>query len=1046
MPRFLAGLLLLLIGAMPCAVVALGLGEIDLKSALNQPFVAEIPVTSESANDLSGLQVELASAGTFEEFGLDRAAFLTDFEFTMIDRGPDAVVRITSRSPVVEPFVTMLLEITWAQGRLLREYTVLLDPPVFASEVAQPAVAAPVAGPAPTQTDVMRAPSSTPVPAATRPSDAPQQAVAAPMRPMAGGNYGPVQRNDTLWGIAGRYIDGTTANRNQMMLAIYRANPEAFVGNINRLKAGMILRVPDAEEVERLGRREANAEVQRQNTDWKSGRDESPRLRLVPPPELGEGAESAPQTAAGAGSADLPATGTADMQGRIDELEAELSDSRRLIELRDSELQALQEQLASREEIIPEPETATVVDEAPVEAEPDAEPVAVDDGTAEEPVEAVAEEIAEPEALAPGPGVVVTTSPSEEPSLIAQLFSSVWLYVSLAIVLLLGWLFIRRRTAVEGPADSWDRLDTGPGGDFDAELAGATTSLGAPSPEDRSFVVEEAPREEDTAAIDDSAFASGPLDESAFAADEEEPELPFERTISAESAVNLDQADPVAEADFHMAYGLYDQAADLLSDALESDPDRQDLRLKLLEVYFIWENQGGFLKEAQILHDSIDGAADPDWNKVLIMGKQICPAEELFAAAPSAPAETDDIDLDFGEDAELGEDADIDITFGAAEENVDLLFEDGDEAMIDFDLTGEQVPGDGDSPTEETPTIEAESAGVSTMETPTVESSMLEPSWDVSGGETTMETPTVESPAAETTMETPTVESSMLEPPLDVSGGETTMETPTVESPAAATTMETPTVESSMLEPGLDVPGGETTMETPTVETTAGDWGMDEVESQSEEPVEQTAEIDLDDLGLDLADIDDEGEEDADVEMAPGEAGLAASDFGFEASELDETGLKPKISGEEAAAGLDADDQAIAGLMDIEPTAQMQNVDLDSWSGDTVEQPAVGDTAEQPAIGRDAGLRDDVAASVTDLDIGEDIALDDEPTGALDTSAGAVVEGATMTEVGTKLDLARAYIDMGDPDGARSILNEVLEEAVDSQRQEAQKLLDDLGD
>jgi pilus assembly protein FimV len=649
--------------------------------------------------------------------------------------------------------------------------------------------------------------------------------------------------------------------------------------------------------------------------------------------------------------------------------------------------------------------------------------VAVDDGTAEESVEAVAEEIAEPEPLAPGPGVVVTTSPSEEPSLIAQLFSSVWLYVSLAIVLLLGWLFIRRRTAVEGPADSWDRLDTGPGGDFDAELAGATTSLGAPSPEDRSFVVEEAPREEDTAAIDDSAFASGPLDESAFAADEEEPELPFERTISAESAVNLDQADPVAEADFHMAYGLYDQAADLLSDALESDPDRQDLRLKLLEVYFIWENQGGFLKEAQILHDSIDGAADPDWNKVLIMGKQICPAEELFAAAPSAPAETDDIDLDFGEDAELGEDADIDITFGAAEENVDLLFEDGDEAMIDFDLTGEQVPGAGDSPTEETPTIEAESAGVSTMETPTVESSMLEPSWDVSGGETTMETPTVESPAVETTMETPTVESSMLEPPLDVSGGETTMETPTVESPSVATTMETP-----------------------TVETTAGDWGMDEVESQSEEPVEQTAEIDLDDLGLDLAGIDDEGEEDADVEMGPGEAGLAASDFGFEASELDETGLKPKISGEEAAAGLDADDQAIAGLMDIEPTAQMQNVDLDSWSGDTVEQPAVGDTAEQPAIGRDAGLRDDVAASVTDLDIGEDIALDDEPTGALDTSPGAVVEGATMTEVGTKLDLARAYIDMGDPDGARSILNEVLEEAVDSQRQEAQKLLDDLGD
>ena len=962
MPRFLAALCFFLFGVLPGSVVALGLGEIDLRSALNQPFLGEIPVSSESTSDLTDLDVELASAGTFEKFGLDRAQFLSNFKFVVLQQGPDAVIRITSADPVVEPFVTLLLEITWAQGRLLREYTVLLDPPAFADQVAAPTVAAPVAGPSPTQSPVARSPSpapeSAPVSAAPSPSVAAPPVAAPTFKPVEGGNFGPVQRNDTLWGIAGRYTDGTTVNRNQMMLAIYRANPEAFVGNINRLKAGMILRVPDAAEVERLGRSEANSEVQRQNSEWKSGADESPRLRLVPPPEPGEVSETPPRIAADGASAD--ATGeAAEMQGRIDELEADLSDSRRLIELRDQELQALQAQLGATDPALPEP---TPLDETPIEAEavaPDeiiAEDPADAGADAEQPAEVIPDEIVESEPQAPGPDVVVTTSGPEESSFLGQLFTSVWFYLSLVIAGLLAWLVIRQRTAAEGPADSWDRLDTGVG-DFD-EIVAATTSLGTPPPEEHTFVVEEELPDEDSDVGDDSPFADIPPDaDDVFAADEEEPELPFERTISAESAVNLDQADPIAEADFHMAYGLYDQAADLLTTALESDSERKDLRLKLLEVYFIWENQGGFLNQAQILQDSIDVSTDPDWNKVLIMGKQICPAEELFAAAPTAPGEPDEIDLAFGEEAEIGEGDEIDITFGAADESVDLLFDDDDDGdeMIDFNLTGEELTGDdGDAPTEETPTIEAESAAGSTMESPTVESPRVE---------------------------------------------------------------------------GLS----------------------NESDGEFVEPVEQTAEIDLDDLGLDLAGIDD-GEIDG-IE-ADSSADLEASDFGTDFSPLDETGIKPQISGEEASVDLDLDDEsdvdddALKDVLDVEPTAQIPNVDLESFVGDTVEQPTVGDTAEQPSIARGAERIDGGSAAGTrvDLDIDEDIALEDEPGGASGTATAAVVEGATMTEVGTKLDLARAYIDMGDPDGARSILNEVLEEAIDSQRQEAQKLLDDLGD
>ena len=140
MPRVPLAAVWLLAGLIPLSVGALGLGEISLKSALNQVLVAEIPVTADSADDLSQLDVRLASAETFQRFGLDRPQFLNTLNFTVDgDR-----IRVTSSLPVSEPFVSLLLEINWPQGRLLREYTMLLDPPSFARDGAvQPAAALP---------------------------------------------------------------------------------------------------------------------------------------------------------------------------------------------------------------------------------------------------------------------------------------------------------------------------------------------------------------------------------------------------------------------------------------------------------------------------------------------------------------------------------------------------------------------------------------------------------------------------------------------------------------------------------------------------------------------------------------------------------------------------------------------------------------------------------------------------------------------------------------------------------------------------------------
>ena len=1023
MPRFLALIVLFGAGWMSGSALALSLGDIDLKSGLNQPFVAEIPVTTDSAGDIAALRVGVASSATFAQYGLERAGFLADFDFEIIATGANGVVRITSRSPVVEPFVTLLLEISWPQGRLLREYTVLLDPPVFASETAAPTVASPTAGPTPVSAQpAPRAAAPSPAQPSARP--APQTSAApAPRAPMPAGNsYGPVQRNDTLWAIAGRYTDSAGVDRNQMMLAIYRANPDAFVGNINRLKAGMVLRVPDQAEIGRLNNREAMTEVMRQNQAWSGAADDAGTLRLVPPPEAADDARVADTgdrtgTATGAGSGDAGA-----LQGRVEELEAELAENRRLLQIRDEELRALQGQLGEADQqVMPGIGEEPVTDE-PLE-EPLDEPVAgvTEEPLTEEPITAPAPVDEAPAEVAPPPTSVVTTAPAEEKSLLGQLFTNIWLYVALGGVLLLALFVVKRRSA-EVDTPPWSRLD-----DIEptaGEEAGETTQqLSAAPADDASFVVEESAPAERTDQ-DQAPFDTG-VAEAAFSTDQDVPETPLERTISAESPVNLDEADPIAEADFHMAYGLYDQAADLLTNSLSAEPERKDLRMKLLEVYFIWENQGGFLREAQELQQRVDDPADADWNKVLIMGKQICPDEDLFSASPSAPGAASDMDFSLGEDAGGDGDDSIDFDFSATGSDVDAAF-DEDAGGLDFDLSADDLAGAGDD-AEESLDFDISEAEEATLM-----------SDDVDLGDVTMESPI--SPPSETTMETPTIESEALDPTMESPiSPPSEMLDPTMESPISPpseTTMETPTIESETLE---------TTMETPTVESPIGEF--DDGLTRSD----QTAEIELDDLGLDLSDLEDEAEAGAaDIESA--EPGIAAETLQVDVDgleSLDDTQQRklPQIE--------DVDEDDLGGLVDAEATGEMLGL------SDTAEQPAIGDTLEQPEVpgaaetleqpglGRAGDTAEqpaivDAAANV-DFDVGEEFADSDSTTSVVSAPA-TVGNGATMTEVGTKLDLARAYIDMGDPDGARSILNEVLEEASDDQRQEAQKLLDDLAD
>ena len=224
--------------AAPAGAWALGFGDIELQSALNQPFRAEI-VLSATAEEMQSLRVTLATPETFERYGLDRPGFLSSFEFRVVaDRSGRNTVQITSRESIPDPFVTLLLEATTPRGRTLREYTVLLDPPVLLPAPAVP----PAIQPAESRAPGANAPGgqinrpAAPPPAATTPAPAPaprqpapnvsSTAPSAPRTPVAaaGGVYGPVQRAETLWAIADRLRpEGVTIN--QMMIAIYQQIP-----------------------------------------------------------------------------------------------------------------------------------------------------------------------------------------------------------------------------------------------------------------------------------------------------------------------------------------------------------------------------------------------------------------------------------------------------------------------------------------------------------------------------------------------------------------------------------------------------------------------------------------------------------------------------------------------------------------------------------------------------------------------------------------------------------------------------------------------------
>ena len=250
MVRSLALAVALALGTVSVPAHALGLGDISSKSALNQQFDANIDLLSVAAGELDSIRVRLASVESFERAGLERPFFLTLLKFRpdTLDNGK-TVIRVSSDFPIREPFLNFLVEVNWPRGKLVREYTVLLDPPT---------------------TTKRRAPQVQTAPARVETSAPAPQRIPEPAQAQQVGEreYGPIKANETLWGIA-KGLRPRGVSMAQMLIALQQANPQAFInGNINQLRVGQILRVPDTEEILQISRQEAQASYRSQQDDW----------------------------------------------------------------------------------------------------------------------------------------------------------------------------------------------------------------------------------------------------------------------------------------------------------------------------------------------------------------------------------------------------------------------------------------------------------------------------------------------------------------------------------------------------------------------------------------------------------------------------------------------------------------------------------------------------------------------------------------------------------------------------------------------------------
>ncbi len=1051
--RRMRAVVLVLTALLSPVVMALGLGPLDTRSSLNEPFEARIAFTGSTVKDFDTLKADLADAAQFARAGIPRESVLLMLRFEVVTDEPGAeYLRIRSLDPVREPYLNFLIELDWANGRIVREYTVLLDPPEYARAGPAP-IAVPVtaAGPALVATAT---PPVGPEPGPAQESvAAPTPSISPPAAPQVAATLGgvTVPPGGTAWELALQYRPGRSVSVHQMMMALVRANPDAFLdGNVNRLRRGVVLRIPERSEIEALDPPAAMAEFERQTEAWRALRQALAAPAKVPAaapttPTPPAAAEASPPAAPEAAPAETERA--AEAKAPAPEPDAEVAD-----------LEAIIDEAAADAAVDAEPEEIAATETEDTSSKPDA---------LEEALEREARlELSAPETKdaseAPGNDAEGTADPAlalesadvsarENAELEARLTEAEQI-----IDLLQRQLKVKdeelaalqakaeRAQAAPPPAAESPGLLDGlvPEALRDALPGGAATVVGIlvlliillalliqRAASGRRSVVLPSPGEDSShhALAEDAAAA--PLPQSAWAP-EPVPELAVEEISEAEAEAlartgGLEQApagvappppeDELDEVNVFLAYERFEQAEARVREAIKSHPQHHPYKLRLLEVLYAANRLQAYEQAARELHTAVGGAGEL-WQGAVAMWHEMSPERELFA--PASGRERAD-----------------------TEQRPSTTF-------LDISAPAPEAS----PPTADTGTpSEADLARL---------------------GDTHVFLPTSVEPPA---------------PPLDldVGGGHGAGSTTPASAVVDISSVEAPdSADTTFIDLNFDEPQAAAQPKGLRGTADGEEFDLSDTVSPGSRPQVTSAEPDARDLTLDF-DLA-LGETQASV---PGEervgakaeaAGLGATRF--EATRFDASGsVVPEIELSLDEASGETVQGSLADLAE----------ELDLSLEDTTEFPPPGGYPETTLPAPETTVAESLAditrsmeASIASLDVDEEgdsvLSLSLEPeeeagdleldftldgdgasrmvdTMALDPDAlrksaearnreelalqGEEEESSPLHQTDTKLNLARAYIELGDAEGARQILEEVLQAGNATQLEEARRLL-----
>jgi len=967
----------------------LGLGEIELHSSLNEELNAEIALLSIGQESAETIIVKLASKAEFNRAGIDRPFILNDLKFTVKVKNDKPYIEVTSKKSIREPFLSFLLDIDWPRGHILREFTLLLDPPVFMQASAEGAPTKTVVSPlistkiesseqtlnrpayeAASGSNSLAGAPATAAPGPPRQAAEPVQARAvAPYRASADGYR--VQRADTAWKIAERLVAGKDISIEQMMMALLRRNPEAFIqDNINGIKRGYILRVPDQQDILALDNKTALIQVKEQYALWReyrqsvvakrnankiersaktaskaaSGPKGHLKITSAAEGESSEGATSGRQNpnaelkqlrqdlAAASEELESGKLENEDLKERVASLQARMKKMQRLLNLKDGDLANLQSDLSTdaANEIAAEEKAAevsppvlglaaedsktaeaeaTITADSAKDQQAPAETATVDAISSTQPAEEAVfmDEMTAPaqQPLEPVPSAAV---PPAVTAIIDDIKTGDWFekllkdpnalpvivgVPALALLLVL-YMTIRnkRKKSQQAEHEVTSLLETG-----DFNFADVADMVDA----DSGFANEQA----DDLGDQLEAFA----EEAEINLNDDNDVISLEEDLPAEE---VQKDDVLAEADVYLAYGIYQQAEELLKTAVAENPERADYKIKLLETFFASKDKSHYASLVADLQPQIDTQA-PEWQRIVAMGRELDPGNALFSGGDTMER--------FDVDDLLPEKPETDFDLGEAAADFDLGDSIDDSSEFDLDLEENEI---------------------------------------------------------------------------DVSAALTAEDVAAFDSAA----MGDGTDNFALNDDGLDELDQEL--------AAADDMDFDL--SEESEPVEE-----LDDafsLDFDMADL---GMDEASAEISAEETEVVASSMVAETEDF----------------GLGRSDNAVS----LDNTEAFE-MDLGELS--------------RPVQADDISM-DDVSLDMGDIDLGEiDLSIDEQTAAAVNLSQDddETIDISRLPEdldeVNTKLDLARAYIDMGDSDGASSILREVIEEAAGEQKQTAESMLKDI--